>query len=238
MFDPDEATTALLADLAALGTPARAEAEKAYLKSDLNFLGVTVPVLRKTVTAATRARPAPTRAELLAWVEALWARRLHESRFAAIELLRIHLRVLTRADLPPIERLIREAAGWVYVDMLADKVAGPLMGRTPADFGTADAWALDADFWVRRSALLALLPGIRAGAPDLVRFDRYADSMLDEKEFFVRKAIGWVLREISRRDPAYVIAWTEAHRSRMSGVTFREAVRRLPEADAARLRAG
>ncbi|WP_078977873.1 DNA alkylation repair protein [Embleya scabrispora] len=238
MFDPDEATTALLTDLAGLGTPARAEAEKAYLKSGLDFLGVTVPVLRKTVTAATRARPAPTRAELLAWVDALWTRRLHESRFAAIELLRIHLRVLTRADLPLIERLIREAAGWVYVDTLAEKVAGPLMGRTPADFGTADAWATDTDFWVRRAALLALLPGVRAGAPDLVRFDRYADSMLDEKEFFVRKAIGWVLREISRRDPGYVIAWTEAHRPRMSGVTFREAVRRLPEADAARLRAG
>ncbi|MGW1988813.1 DNA alkylation repair protein [Embleya sp. NPDC001921] len=238
MFDAEEAAAALVATLAALGTPERARAEKAYLKSDLDFLGVTVPVLRKTVTATARARPEPTRAELLAWVDALWARSVHESHFAAIELLRLQPRVLTRADLPLVERLIRESAGWVYVDTLAEKVAGVLMGREPADFATADAWAADRDFWIRRAALLSLLPGIRAGAPDLVRFDRYADAMLEEREFFIRKAIGWLLREIAKRDPAYVIAWTTAHRARMSGVTLREAIRRLPAADAARLRTG
>jgi 3-methyladenine DNA glycosylase AlkD len=60
--------------------------------------------------------------------------------------------------------------------------------------------------------------------------------MLGEKEFFIRKAIGWVLRETSKRNPAYVAAWTGAHLNRVSGVTFREAVRRLPEAQAAPLR--
>jgi 3-methyladenine DNA glycosylase AlkD len=60
--------------------------------------------------------------------------------------------------------------------------------------------------------------------------------MLAEKEFFIRKAIGWVLREISKRDPEWVTNWTAAHASEMSGVTFREAVRRLPEPAAARLR--
>ena len=59
--------------------------------------------------------------------------------------------------------------------------------------------------------------------------------MLAEKEFFIRKAIGWVLRETSKKDPAYVAAWTQAHLDQMSGVTFREAVRRLPGAEAARL---
>ncbi|WP_424644274.1 DNA alkylation repair protein [Embleya sp. AB8] len=235
-FDPEEAAAKLVHALAMLGTPERAEAERAYLKSDLDFLGVTVPVLRKTVTSAARARPEPTRAELLAWIDALWARPVHESHFAAIELLRIHLRVLTRADLPLVERLIRDSAGWVYVDTLAEKVAGPLMGLPPADFATADRWAGDADFWIRRAALLSLLPGVRTGTPDLPRFDRYADPMLDEKEFFIRKAIGWLLREISKRDPAYVVTWTTAHRPRMSGVTLREALRRLPEPDATRLR--
>ena len=58
-----------------------------------------------------------------------------------------------------------------------------------------------------------------------------------KKEFFIRKAIGWVLRELSKKDPGYVIEWTGRHLAEMSGVTFREAVRRLPEPDAARLRA-
>ena len=61
--------------------------------------------------------------------------------------------------------------------------------------------------------------------------------MLAEKEFFIRKATGWVLRELSKKDPAYVAAWTGRHLDLMSGVTFTEAVRRLPPEHAARLRA-
>ena len=70
----------------------------------------------------------------------------------------------------------------------------------------------------------------------MARFTRYAEPMLTETEFFIRKAIGWVLREISRRDPVWVAFWTEQHLSGMSGVTFREAIRRLPAGDAGRLR--
>ena len=94
---------------------------------------------------------------------------------------------------------------------------------------------MDADFWVRRSALLSLLRGIRIRQPDLARFTRYAEPMLAEREFFIRKAIGWVLREISKHDPGWVASWTQQHLSGMSGVTFREAVRRLPAAEAERL---
>jgi 3-methyladenine DNA glycosylase AlkD len=83
--------------------------------------------------------------------------------------------------------------------------------------------------------MLALLRPLRRGAGDFERVSRYADQMLAEKEFFIRKAIGWVLREISRRDPAWVAKWTEDHISEISGVAFREAIRRLPADEAARL---
>ncbi|TVZ02001.1 hypothetical protein EAS64_31740 [Trebonia kvetii] len=62
-------------------------------------------------------------------------------------------------------------------------------------------------------------------------------AMLGEKEFFIRKAIGWVLREASKRDPEWVAAWTARHLREISGVTFREAVRRLPVETADQLRA-
>jgi 3-methyladenine DNA glycosylase AlkD len=146
------------------------------------------------------------------------------------------------ADLTTIETLIRAAAGWALVDPLSGDIAGRIALAAnalgdPAGWHRIDSWAVDADFWVRRSALLSLLPGIRAGQPDLERFGRYATPLLAEKEFFIRKAIGWVLRELSRKDPEYVSTWTERHLAVMSGVTFREAVRRLPEQDAARLTA-
>jgi 3-methyladenine DNA glycosylase AlkD len=82
---------------------------------------------------------------------------------------------------------------------------------------------------------VALLPGIRQGGLDHQRFERYATPMLAEREFFIRKAIGWVLRETAKKDPAYVAAWTRSHLDQMSGVTFREAVRRLPAEQAALL---
>jgi 3-methyladenine DNA glycosylase AlkD len=241
-FDPEAAARAVTEALRPLGTPERAQQEKRYLKSDLEFLGVAVPDLRRVVNAAARGYPGLDAPAMAAWAVALWRAPVHERRAAAVEVLALAAPRLSAADLVVIERLVRESHTWAYVDGLAGTVAGTIALRDPAGAGPRiDAWAADADFWVRRSALLSLLRGIRAGVPDLPRFTRYAEPMLAEREFFIRKAIGWVLREISRRDPAWVTAWTEAHLSEMSGVTFREAVRRLPAEEAerlSRLRAG
>lgn len=84
----------------------------------------------------------------------------------------------------------------------------------------------DDDFWVRRAALLALLRPLRDGGGDFA-LARHADAMLDEKEFFVRKAIGWVLREASKKRPALVADWLAPRAARASGVTVREAVKYL-----------
>jgi 3-methyladenine DNA glycosylase AlkD len=222
-------------DLRQLGTPERAAQEKRYLKSDLEFWGVSVPDIRRVVTAAVRQHPGLSHDEAIGWALELWREPVHERRTAAVEVLRLRVGELHAADLPTLETLIRAAGTWALVDPLAGDIAGRIVVRDPAGWRYVDTWAEDADFWVRRSALLTLLPGIRAARPDRERFDRYATTMLAETEFFIRKAIGWVLRDLSRKDPAYVITWTERHLDTMSGVTFREAVRRLPAPAAARL---
>ena len=122
---------------------------------------------------------------------------------AAIEVLRRYVRTLQPADLSLVEAWVREAHGWAYVDSLAGDVAGTIALAQAGAWPLIDAWAVDEDFWVRRSALLTLLPGIRQGWRP-ARFERYATPMLAEKEFFIRKAIGWVLRETSKKAPAYV----------------------------------
>ena len=236
-FDPEAAARAVADSLRALGTPERAAGEKAYLKSDLEFFGVTVPDIRRTVQAAVRSHQGLDREAVLAWAAALWREPVHERRMAAVELLTLAVRRLTADDLPAVAKLLRESGTWALADGLACNVAGAIALRDPSSWPLIDAWAADPVFWVRRSALLALLPGIRAGRPDLARFTRYAEPMLAEREFFIRKAIGWVLREISRRDPEWVAGWTARHAGEMSGVTFREAVRRLPAGDAERLHA-
>ena len=234
-FDPEGAAAAVAGALRAAGTPERAAQEKRYLKSELEFFGATVPEIRRVVKAAVRGYPGLDEAGMVAWAVALWREPVHERRMATVELLMLAAPRLGASDLATVERLVRESGTWALVDGLAVSVAGEIALRDPRSWPVIDGWAADADFWVRRSALLALLRGIRSRPPDLARFSRYAEPMLAEREFFIRKAIGWVLREISKRDPAWVASWTELHRAEMSGVTFREAVRRLPAADAERL---
>jgi 3-methyladenine DNA glycosylase AlkD len=236
-FDPETAARAVTEALRPLGTPARAAQEKRYLKSDLEFFGVTVPDMRRAVKAAVRGYPGLDGPGMVAWAVALWREPVHERRAAAVEILTLAAPRLAASDLITVERLLRESLTWAYVDGLAGNVAGEIALRDPAGaWSRIDAWAADADFWVRRASLLALLRGIRAGTPDLPRFTRYAEPMLREREFFIRKAIGWVLREISRRDPAWVADWTAGHLPEMSGVTLSEALRHLSSQDADRLR--
>ena len=85
--------------------------------------------------------------------------------------------------------------------------------------------------------MLCLLPALRRGGGDFDRFAGYADAMLDEREFFIRKAIGWVLREVSKKRPALVAEWLGPRTARASGVTFREAVKYLDPSDRERLTA-
>jgi 3-methyladenine DNA glycosylase AlkD len=227
----DGATSAngVEANLRAVGDPARAEQERRYLKSDLRHYGASVPAIRRVAKAALAAEPILRRDELIALVEALWARPVHECRMAAVELLDLSAGLLEPRDIELVERLLRESRTWALVDGLAASVAGSLVERNPELGSTLDRWAGDGDLWLRRSALLALLVPLRRGEGDFERFARYADTMLDEREFFIRKAIGWVLREAGKKQPDRVYAWLLPRAPRASGVTVREAVKPLSD---------
>lgn len=233
-MDASQAADALEAELRSLGDAERAAQEKRYLKSRLEFHGTTVWQIERAVRAFTVERPLGDRQELVSLVEALWSAPVHERRMAAVMLLERHRQLLGPGDLPLLERLIRESGTWAYVDALATDVVGPVAAGSPQAGETLDRWAADADFWLRRAALLSQLRPLREGAP-LGRFAGYADAMLDEKEFFIRKAIGWVLREVGKRRPAEVVRWLAPRTHRASGVTVREAVKYLPTEDRDRL---
>ena len=225
--DPDAAL--IEHELRAAGSPERAAGEQNYLKSTLEFAGTTVPRIRAIMTGWRREHPGLTRARLTELAAALWAGPIFECRLAAIILLADQRQLLEAADASLVERFLRDAGTWALVDSLAADVMGTLVARNPDLLGTLDRWAADENFWIRRSALLALLVPLRRGDPaNFARFAGYADAMLAEKEFFIRKAIGWVLRETAKRQPDLVAAWLEPRLHRVSGVTIREAVKYLP----------
>ena len=218
------------AGLRAAGTPERAAGSKAYLKSDLEFYGAAVPDMRAAVKALHRSRPGLTREEVLDVAGRLWVRPVFERRLLAVLLLEADVGLLTADDLGLLERWVRLGRMWALVDNISGDVAGPLLDRLGEPVATAvlDAWAADGDVWVRRSALLAHVRSLRAGGGDWERFARYADAMLEEREFWIRKAIGWVLRDMSRGGrPDLVYEWLLPRASRASGVTLREAVKYL-----------
>jgi 3-methyladenine DNA glycosylase AlkD len=98
---------------------------------------------------------------------------------------------------------------------------------------TLGRWAADDDFWIRCSALLAFLLPLREDPAYFEQFARYADAMVEEREFFIRKAIGWVLREAGKQYPELVYDWLLPRAGRASGVTVREAIKYLPAGERA-----
>jgi 3-methyladenine DNA glycosylase AlkD len=221
---------AFQAALETLGQPQRAMGEKAYLKSDLDFYGAAVPEIRKLAKTFHKTHADLPRPHLMALVEALWQTRFHETRSLGIALLELYTDRLTPPDMALIEAILRQCHTWAHVDWLAIKVAGCLVARYPDLKSTLERWAIDENFWLRRSALLALHDSLKASGADFELFAQFAGQMIEEQEFFIRKAIGWILREISKRRPEEVYGFLVGHADRVSGLTLREGSKYLPPA--------
>jgi len=234
------ADTVALVDeqLRAAGTQERAAKEAAYLKSSLRHYGVTVPEIRTVVRPV--AKQVVDHDQLMQLVTMLWDEPrdepVHERRFAAAVLLWQRLDLLSIADLGLIERLVREAETWALVDTLVPHPVGAIVETDPDRARpTLDRWAENDNFWLRRAALLAYLVALREGRGDWDQFAAYADAMLTDSEFFVRKAIGWILRDTARKRPELVRDWLAPRTDRISGVAVREAVKKLDPTDRDRI---
>jgi 3-methyladenine DNA glycosylase AlkD len=217
------------AALADRGTVERAEGAKAYLKSDLEFFGVDAKGIRTTAREVFDRHPNLGHDDLVRLVRALWQRPTFDDRGVAAGLLERRRDLLGADDLELVEELLRQSGTWALVDWLCTKVAAPLVEGDPALKRTLKRWARDDDFWLRRSSMLSLLPALRRGEGDFELFSSFASAMVEEKEFFIRKAIGWVLRDTSKKRPELAYEFLSAHIDRVSGLTLREGSKYLPE---------
>ena len=206
--------------LTPLADAGRARGMAAYMKDQFAFFGIQTPPRRLATLAILRAYPGdPVEA-----ARELWALPEREYQYVAVDLLRQHHKRLKRSDLPALEGLVQEKSWWDSVDGLAVSI-GKLVAREPDLVKRMDALIDAPDFWLRRIALLHQLD--RKEKTDTARLFDYCLRCADEREFFIRKAIGWALRQYARTDPLAVRSFLDAHRERLSGLSFREAAKHL-----------
>ena len=213
-----------------VGTPARAAHDRAYLKSDQRFYGATVPQIRRAGADFWRQHRELTRTQLRAIVSDLYASGWYEHRSVAIALLGQYDTLLRETDLPWLAGLVHQSNTWAHVDWLATDIIGGVIDRAPTGLRRLPRWAADKSFWVRRTALLAQLRALSRGGGDFELFARLAAGMVEEKEFFIRKAIGWILREVSKNRPELAFGFLREHRDLVSGLTMAEGAKYLPAA--------
>jgi 3-methyladenine DNA glycosylase AlkD len=206
--------------LAPLADPARAVAMRAYMLDQFAFLGLQAPVRRAAVKDLV-ARPWASPRALLEAAGQLWQRPEREYRYTAIDLLARHRRLLALEHVADVRALLETDPWWDTVDGLTG-VLGKVVFATQGQ-AMMDDWIADASFWVRRAAMLHQL-GWRLDT-DRERLFGYAARLAPEKEFFIRKAIGWALRDFARWDGAAVRAFVAAHEDVLAPLSRREALK-------------
>lgn len=213
------------AALRPLADAAQAAPMRAYMLDQFVFLGIRATPRRQALRGLPRLNTW-TAPDLLALAEALWALPEREFQYVAVDLLAKHHRQLGLESLPRLLQLVQRLSWWDTVDGLAGVVGDILLRADPADAQRAmDACLCHANLWVRRVAMLHQL-GWKAQT-DEARVLHYALVLAPETDFFIRKAIGWALRDHARTRPEAVRAFLAAHAEQLSGLTRREAGKHL-----------
>ena len=211
------------------GNPVKAPIMQAYMKSAIPYLGVHVPQVKKVAKTVFSRHRLDSFREWRDTVLGLWnGARYREEKYLAIELAgySAYREFRTLDALPMYEEMITSGAWWDYVDSIASHRLGELLRLYPAEMRVVlRKWAKSENMWKRRSAILAQL-GFKADTDLALLYDCIRPS-IEEKEFFLRKAIGWALRQFARVDAKEVMRYVAQHEAQLSPLSKREALKAL-----------
>ncbi|WP_457950439.1 DNA alkylation repair protein [Pseudarthrobacter sp. alpha12b] len=209
-----------------LADPARAAGAQAYMKSPLPSLGVRVPEVRRTAAWAAREFPPSSAAQLRATVLELWrTSTFREEKYAAIDLT-AHRLVAGDLDMLPVyEEIIRSGAWWDFADGVSGRICDLLQAHRGEMSRVLRQWSRDPDLWIRRASITSQLRAKKTTDTQLLA--AVIEPNLADRGFFIRKAIGWALREYAKTAPEWVEAFATRHRDAMSPLSRREALRRI-----------
>ncbi|WP_130439789.1 DNA alkylation repair protein [Streptomyces sp. BK239] len=215
----------LTAAYAAAADSGRAAAMRAYMKDVTPFLGLPTPerrALSRTVLAGT---PRPDETDCTAIALRCWVLPEREYHYFAVDYLRRHVGCCTSGFLPVARHLVTTVPWWDTVDLLAAHVVGALVAADPRLRAEMDAWIADDDLWLARTALLHQLR--HKERTDADRLFAYCLRQAGHSDFFIRKAIGWALREYAKTSPEAVRSFLDHEGRRLSPLSLREATKNL-----------
>lgn len=226
MTDLTEACKFVSSRLAEVGDPVKAPQMQAYMKTEMPFYGVQkagrTPIVRELV----KRFPPADGDDYERLVLALWELPHREEKYVALAVARHFKNHIAPERLHLYERLIVEGAWWDLVDEVATKLIRPLVVGYPDDtWPTVDQWVDDDDMWLRRTAVICQIGA--KDATDARRLFDFCAARAHEKDFFIRKAIGWALREYARVDPEAVAEFINSHLEELSGLSYREASKHI-----------
>ena len=216
-------------ELAAAADPARAPLMQAYMKSEMPYYGLSSQRMRLVCRSVFAGVDFPSADGWRRAVLAIWRQASHrEERYAAIELTesKRFTRFQTMAALPMYEEMIVTGAWWDYVDALATHRLGFLLRRYPAAMGRKMlAWSRSKDMWKRRASILCQIQFKKD--TDLELLYSCIEPSLASHEFFLRKAIGWALRQYAWTDPKEVRRYVASRETALSNLSKREALKNV-----------
>jgi 3-methyladenine DNA glycosylase AlkD len=219
--------------IADLADPVRAPQMQAYMRSALPYRGVSAAPLRRLLSGLLPQHPLPDRTTWESCVRELWdAAEFREERYAALALAshRLYRDLQDPAAMPLYRHLVVTGAWWDHVDSLATKHVAGILATHPDELAPLmRSWSGEDDLWLRRTSMLCQLP--RREETDLALLRSVVEANLAGSrfgsEFFIRKAIGWALRQHARTDPDWVRGFVAEHHDRLSGLSRREALKHL-----------
>lgn len=184
-----------------------AREQAAYMRNQFPFLGLKSPVLKAASDAFFKENGSVDKTRVMPFAIACAQYPSREMFHLAIDVLRKHAKHLEEKHIDDLKTLIIQGAWWDTTDGIAPNVVAKLIDKYPSLVNYMDAWIEDENMWIRRSAILYALKHKKK--TDWERLQSYILMRAHEKEFFIQKAIGWVLREYSKTNPDEVIQFIQ-----------------------------
>lgn len=207
------------------GDPVKAAGAEKYLLNKFSFIGLQTPLRRQLCRIFFKEHPVDSADELEQIIRVAFASPYREVHYFAIELLRFHKQIWSVNTIPLIEWMLDTNSWWDSVDSLNSFVIGPFfLHYRDVQKAVTLRWNQSENIWWQRSSLIFQL--LYKERTDTHLLTEYIERRQADKEFFIRKAIGWALRQYGRTNPDWVRNFV-AHHPQLSPLSRREALKHL-----------